>query len=146
MSLERKPQILVVDDDAVYRELLEMALEGRGYEILLAQDGSAACAILEREDPDLILLDMLMPRLDGIRFLEWLRQEARRDIPVLVNTCLDQREATVNALVAGATEVVVKPVSLPLLFQKLDDMLSSIARARESSRGAGRPLEEWTHG
>ncbi len=67
----------------------------------------------------MIIVDMLMPLMDGLRFLHWLRQEAKLETPSLVLTSLDNRGLSVEALVAGATDVIVKPVSLPLLLKKL---------------------------
>ena len=123
MRKENGRRILVIDDDPVYRELLSIALTGEGYGVMLAEHGQAAKEILEREDVQIIILDLLMPLMDGLRFLNWLRQDARIEVPTLVLTSMDSRELSVEALVAGATDVIVKPVSLPMLLKKISAVL-----------------------
>ena len=123
MRKEIGRRILVIDDDPVYRELLCIALTGEGYGVMLAENGQAAKEILEREDVQIIILDLLMPFMDGLRFLNWLRQDARIEVPTLVLTSMDSRGLSVEALVAGATDVIVKPVSLPILLKKISAVL-----------------------
>lgn len=112
-------RVLVIDDDPVYRELLTIALTSEGYQVLLAEHGESGREILGREHVDVLIVDMLMPMMDGLRFINWLRKEAELDTPALVLTSMDNRELSVEALVAGATDVVIKPVSLPSLLKKL---------------------------
>jgi DNA-binding response OmpR family regulator len=118
-------RILVVDDDPVYRELLTIALSAEGYTVLLAENGLEAKGLLEDEKVDLIVVDMLMPLMDGLRFIHWLRKEHGGTSPVLVLTSVDNRALSVEAMVAGATDVVVKPVSLPALLKKVSDLCST---------------------
>ncbi|MEM7233513.1 MAG: response regulator [Planctomycetota bacterium] len=125
----------MIDDDPVYRELLTIGLGGEGYQVLLAENGEGGKEILQRETVDLVLVDMLMPLMDGLRFLHWVRKEEELTLPVLVVTSQDNRNLSVEALVAGATDVVVKPVSLPVLLEKL----SSLLGARQGEQ-ASRPI------
>ena len=67
------PRVLVVDDDAGIRDLLDLALADAGYAVALAEDGAAALAMVDAVAPDVILLDMHLPALDGWAFAEWLR-------------------------------------------------------------------------
>ena len=81
-------RILVVDDDHSYQLLITMYLKKNGYEILQAGNGYEAIETLNREKVDLIVLDLMMPKMDGFRFLRWLRNEAHEQTPVLVLTWL----------------------------------------------------------
>ena len=118
-----KATIMVVDDDSMFRDLLSFGLEREGYGVVTATNGADAASILEKTRPDVIIVDMMMPVMDGLRFLEWLKDKARLDIPTLLLTCLDDRALFVEALVAGAADVILKPVSLEVLLEKLSSIL-----------------------
>jgi CheY-like chemotaxis protein len=111
--------VLIVDDDPIYRQVLAMGLEAAGYRTVAAENGERAVEIVNEAPPDIILLDMLMPVMDGMQFLRWAKEKAPTRIPTLVLTCLDRRTVAVDALVAGAAEVLTKPFSLPALLKKL---------------------------
>ena len=103
-------RILIVDDDELLQELLALHLEVEGYEVLSAPDGRAALEMLRQERPDLILLDLMMPVMDGLRFMRTLR-EVPAPPPVVVLSAAGgdhQRERDVRA--AGAHAVVRKPI------------------------------------
>jgi DNA-binding response OmpR family regulator len=119
MDKARKPSILVVEDDSAYRQLLMLALETAGYGTRGAENGKVAMLALRTFRPDLILLDLMMPVMDGLRFLEESRRESRLDMPVIVLTCMDARHIAVDALVAGASEVLTKPVSMDVLMERI---------------------------
>jgi len=101
--------ILVVDDEARLRALLEAYLKGRGYHVVTAADGLEALQVAGRVRPDLIVLDIMMPRLDGIGFLKALRRD--RDTPVIVLTARVEETDTVLGLELGADDYVTKPFS-----------------------------------
>jgi CheY-like chemotaxis protein len=111
--------ILIVDDDPIYRQVLAMGLEAAGYKTLAAENGERAIALVNESKPNVILVDMLMPVMDGMQFLRWVKDKAPEPIPTIVLTCLDRRTVAVDALVAGAADVLTKPFSLPLLLKKL---------------------------
>jgi CheY-like chemotaxis protein len=113
-------KILVVDDDAVYRELLLRALSGIGYETAGAENGIRALSLVPAFRPDLILVDIRMPLMDGLRFLRRLREGEHRAVPAIVLTCVDSRTLALEALVAGANEVLLKPASLDLIGEKVE--------------------------
>ncbi len=104
----RVRRILVVDDEAAIRELLSRFLRGEGYDTVAAADGDEALALVKRESPDLVLLDILMPGLDG---LEALRQIKKRDhdLPVIMVTSDGRVPQVVAAMRAGAYDYLVKP-------------------------------------
>jgi len=83
-----KHSILIAEDEPLLRQLIGLELEENGFEVLQASDGAQALAILEKSQPDLILLDLLMPRVDGYDVLRALRKQ-QRTIPVLVLSNLD---------------------------------------------------------
>ncbi len=126
----QKRKILIVEDDPVYRELLALELETAGYEVLLAEDGQKGLALVSSGNPDAILVDLLMPVLDGIRFLRSLRTELGSRVPAIVVTCDARRSSAVDATVSGATEVLVKPVDPELLEERIE---SALEAAREAS-------------
>lgn len=118
-----KRRILVVEDDQVYRELLAFGLTVRGYVVYVAEHGARAMEVIEEAAPHVVLVDLLMPVMDGLRFLDWLRKESGLRVPSLVLTCMDSKSFAVDALVAGATDVLNKPVDLDLLVRKIEAIL-----------------------
>ncbi|MGI9861249.1 response regulator [Moorella naiadis] len=106
------PKILVVDDDELNLALMEAMLAPGGYQVLTAADGEEALAVVAQENPDLILLDIMMPRLDGLTVCRRLKaDEATRFIPVILVTALDQLQDRVEGLAAGADDFLTKPVN-----------------------------------
>lgn len=103
--------ILLVDDTAANLSLLLDALDGAGYDLRIAENGLAALAQLERVLPDLILLDVVMPGLDGFAVCERLKSEPRwANIPVIFMTVLSDPDEKIRAFNAGAIDYVMKPV------------------------------------
>lgn len=110
LAPRQRPIVLVVDDQAQNRELLEARLEGLGYDVRQARDGLEALDAIEAEEPDLVLLDVDMPRLDGISVCERLKaHRTRRLIPVVILTAYKDRETRVRGLAAGADDFLTKP-------------------------------------
>ena len=109
--MQETTRILTVDDSHSMRALLKMTLCGNGYEVVEAEDGLAALDWLERNEVDLIITDINMPRLDGFGLIERLRGEQRRhvDRPILVLTTESSDEKKARARNAGATGWIVKP-------------------------------------
>jgi two-component system response regulator MprA len=114
-------RIVVADDDRNLRALIEDLLTEAGYEVATASDGVEALAAVEQAVPALMLLDMRMPRMDGLTVLDHLRQSGRT-FPVVVITA--QPDAGEAALARGAVRVLLKPVSLDVL---LDAVQSAVA-------------------
>jgi two-component system response regulator MprA len=111
-------RILVVDDEQAVREALERALRLEGYEVDLAGDGREALALISRRPPDAIILDLMMPRIDGLEVCRRLRSTGDRT-PVLVLTAKDAVADRVAGLDAGADDYVVKPFALEELLARL---------------------------
>lgn len=107
-------KILVVDDDPGVRELVEDFLRSRGYEVDTAADGEAALEKIARQTPDLLLLDLMMPGINGMDVLRQLPPSAR-DLPVIVVTAVTEEEVGRAALRSGAIDYVTKPIDLAYL-------------------------------
>jgi len=105
--------VLVVDDEEINRTLLRDPLETHGYEIIEAGDGEQALQKVEQRPPDVILLDVMMPRMDGFEVCRRLKKDARTaNIPILMVTALSERMERMMGIAAGASDFLSKPVDL----------------------------------
>ena len=106
-------RVLVVDDDASMRAYIELALKDEGYEVLAAEHGAAALAVLEAHAPDLILLDMLMPVMDGYEFARKYQARSGPKAPIVV---IAGTNAGSRAAQIGAHAFLAKPFELSQLY------------------------------
>ena len=102
--------VLVVDDEPPIVDLLAYNLRRADYQVLVARDGEEALAIARRERPDLIILDLMLPRLDGLDVCRAIRRE--RDVPIIMLTARESEIDRVVGLELGADDYVVKPFSV----------------------------------
>jgi two-component system response regulator MprA len=126
-------RILVVDDEPAVRESLERTLRFEGYEVVVAADGVAALDAVTRVRPDAVVLDVLMPRLDGLSTCRRLRARGD-DVPILVLTARDGVADRVGGLDAGADDYLVKPFALEELLARLRALLRRTG-ARDGAGG-----------
>lgn len=119
-------RVLVVEDDAIVRRLLTAVLRQRGCQVVQATDGAEALRHLDETPVDVIVLDLLMPVMDGLRFLHELREVRGLKVPVLVLTASldDSGEDERRVLEAGANRVARKPVTAPELMELLRQTLA----------------------
>jgi two-component system response regulator MprA len=125
---EAAPRVLVVDDDRAVRESLRRSLEFNGYDVSLAGDGAEALATIAGSSPDALVIDVMMPRLDGIETTRALRA-AGNDLPILVLTARDSVGDRVEGLDAGADDYLTKPFALEELLARLRALLRRVAPA-----------------
>ena len=124
MNTQKEYKILVVDDSTTNVVLLEAILDEKGYQIETALNAKEAYAIIERESPDLILLDLLMPKISGFDFLEEIRKnEKTKNTPVIVVSALTDEENVDKILKMGAIDFVKKPIDLQYLVDKVEAVL-----------------------
>jgi two-component system, OmpR family, response regulator MprA len=116
------PRILVADDDRAIRESVERALELEGYDVLTASDGTRALAAIEAARPDLLILDVMMPGIDGLMVCRVLRAQ-RSPLPILMLTALTQTADRVEGLDAGADDYLPKPFELDELLARIRALL-----------------------
>src|SRR5256714_6275373 len=140
MERNRKPRILVVDDHEDNIELLRARLEARGYDVDGARDGYEALEQVDRVCPDLILLDVMMPKMDGMEVVRRLKAKTAAEelpfIPVIMQTALDSTENKVEGLDAGADDYITKPINFAELEARVNSLLriktlQSALKARE---------------
>ena len=122
---QQSPHVLVVDDDRAVRESLRRSLEFNGYAVSLANDGAEALASIAGQAPDALVIDVMMPRLDGIETTRALRT-AGNDLPILVLTARDSVGDRVEGLDAGADDYLTKPFALEELLARLRALLRRV--------------------
>lgn len=130
--------VLVVDDDVSIQEMIRMGLEADGMHVVSAGDGAEALEVLEREAVDVILLDIMMPRVDGwMALMEIRNNPATAHIPVIMLTAKTQDLAKILAFKQGVQQYVTKPFNL----MELSARVRSLVRTRPAASGAGTTAE-----
>ncbi len=126
-----RPRVLVVDDDRAVRESLRRSLEFNGYDVSLAGDGAEALASISGIRPDAVVMDVMMPRLDGLEATRALRT-AGHDVPILVLTARDAVGDRVEGLDAGADDYLTKPFALAELLARLRALLRRTVQSEDA--------------
>ncbi|QXD17035.1 response regulator transcription factor [Rhodocaloribacter litoris] len=128
-SFPDHPTILIVDDEEDILDLLQYNLAREGFETTLAHDGVEALEKAGKNPPDLVILDIMMPRMDGIEVCRRLRQDAHlRHIPILMLTARSEEEDHVRGLDVGADIYLTKPISIPVLLSQTKALLRGVRR------------------
>jgi len=126
--------VLVVDDEPMLRNLLSRLLRMEGYDVIEAADGEAALDLVQQRRPDLVLLDVMLPGLNGFEICEELRRHDA-DLPILMVTAKGEEQDRVRGLKEGADDYVVKPFSATELLARVEAVLR---RSAERPRSAGK--------
>lgn len=136
-------RVLVVDDDDDIRTVLQMTLEHAGFQVLTAKDGAQAVEMARAELPDAVLLDVMMPRMDGLEALRAIRADARTGpIPVLLVTARTQTPDAVEGLDLGADDYITKPFDNDEVVARVQAAVRRAAQQRSSNPLTGLPGNE----
>jgi len=117
-------RILVVDDDREIIDTLKVALEAKGYDVIIARDGNQGLAMADREDPDLVILDMMMPKRSGFLVLEKLRRSRPVPIRVIMITANEGSRHKAYAEMLGVDDYLRKPFAMERLMESVDRLLA----------------------
>ncbi len=114
-------RVLLAEDEVNLRNIVSTALRQNGFEVDTASNGEEAIMAVNRNVYDIIILDIMMPKLDGIKVCEYIR--TKYDVPVIFLTALNQEKDIVNGYEVGADEYVTKPVTVPILLAKINALI-----------------------
>jgi DNA-binding response OmpR family regulator len=126
-------KILVVEDETSIGEVVSLYLKRAGYEVIYVQDGEAAVEVLEQTEPDLIVLDLMLPKVDGYEITHWLR--SRSNVPIIMLTARREERDRIAGLEMGADDYVVKPFSP-------QELVSRVRAVLRRTSGTGMPGDE----
>jgi PleD family two-component response regulator len=130
-----EPKVLLVDDNTANLQVLRENLEGLGYKLLIAKNGKSALEIVRKARPDLILLDIMMPKISGFEVCKRLRANpGTSDIAILMITALDQPSDQDRAVEAGTDDFLTKPINRNELLLRVRSLLKSRHYKRELDR------------
>jgi DNA-binding response OmpR family regulator len=119
-----KAKVLIVDDEPLNVDFLEQALEDSGYQLIIATNGQEALKKIQSEQPDLVLLDLAMPIMDGFAVLEQVKADSTlRDIPIIIISAEHDSKNVVRGIKQGAEDYLTKPVNAGLLVKKVKEYL-----------------------
>lgn len=118
-------KILIVDDDYEIIDSIRYALEGEGYRVVVARDGNQGLALAERESPDLMILDMMMPKRSGFLVLEKLRRVRETPLPVIMITGNEGSRHKAYAELLGVSDYIRKPFAMDRLLQAVGRLLQA---------------------
>ncbi|MFQ5792959.1 MAG: response regulator transcription factor, partial [Acidobacteriota bacterium] len=133
----RDSKILVVEDEPSIREVVSLYLERAGFQVASVGDGQEAVSALERDPPDLVVLDLMLPRVNGIEITRWLR--SRGDTPIIMLTARREEVDRIAGLEMGADDYVVKPFSPQELVSRVRAVLRRSQATDKDARA--KPLE-----
>lgn len=122
--MDQKPKVLIVDDEPLNVDYLEQELEDGNYQLITALNGREALDKIQAEQPDLILLDLVMPVLDGFAVLPQIKADNDlRSIPVIIVSAANDSRSIVKGIKQGSDDYLTKPVDADLLLQKVKEYL-----------------------
>ena len=122
--MSQKMKVLIVDDEPLNVDYIEQRLEDLNYEIITAADGQEALDKIKSEHPDLVLLDLMMPVLDGFAVLSEVKADpSLRETPVIIISADHDSKSIVRGIKQGADDYLTKPVNAELLMKKVKDFL-----------------------
>ncbi len=123
-------RVLVVDDEPQIRRSLQVNLEGKGYQVLTAEDGEQAVQVMAHQPPDVIVMDLLLPGIDGIELTRRIRKDSA--VPIIFLSAIGEEPKKIDALEAGADDYVTKPFSVDELLARIKSVLRRVAGSHQS--------------
>src|SRR5512139_870926 len=123
--------ILVVEDEASIAEVVSLYLKRAGFHVLIASDGKIALNMLERQIPDFVILDLMLPEVDGLSLTRWLRD--RSDVPIIMLTARREEIDRIAGLEMGADDYVVKPFSPQELVSRVRAVMRRLGREQDQA-------------
>ena len=126
--------ILIVDDDPEISESIRYALTADGYEVSVARDGNQGVAVLETKYPDLVILDMMMPKRSGFLVLERMRQNEMPPVPVIMITANDGQRHRQYAETMGISDYILKPFTMDRLLGSVENLLANSTVKKKRKR------------
>ncbi|MDH5387758.1 MAG: EAL domain-containing protein [Gammaproteobacteria bacterium] len=133
-KVEERPVVVLADDDPSIRLMVRHVLESENYEIVEAEDGLDAIKAVEKEHPALVLLDAVMPGLDGFSTCQQLKERGHVDVPVIMLTGLDDDASVERAYEAGAIDYITKPIKWAVLKHRVRSIVKSVMAERKVHR------------
>jgi CheY-like chemotaxis protein len=125
-----RKHILVFEDEPINQRLLRGMLEPAGFRVTAVENGAAAMEIVENDPPDMVVTDLMVPGVDGIELITWLRRENGFKAPILVVSGHSDEKHQASALNAGADAFLAKPVTLNDFLRRVQELLSGCRAAR----------------
>lgn len=123
-------RVLVVDDEPQIRRSLQVNLEGKGYQVLTAGDGEQAVQVMAHQPPDVIVVDLLLPGIDGIELTRRIRNDS--SVPIIFLSAIGEEQKKIAALEVGADDYVTKPFSVDELLARIKSVLRRASGSRRS--------------
>jgi DNA-binding response OmpR family regulator len=125
-----RPQVLIVDDDRMIRTLIKLLLEKQGYDVIEGENGQQAIDLAMRERPDLLIVDLMMPKVDGYQAIDQIRREpSLAMLPVMVLTAENGPGAETRVLELGADDYMTKPFDPDILLARVRGIFQRLERA-----------------
>lgn len=121
-------KILIIEDDLDIQEMIQFFLEDQKYKVVAASDGVEGISVFNSEKPDLVLLDILLPKMDGYAVCELIRKES--EVPIIMISALGSEEDQIKGFDLQIDEYIPKPISLPLMIKKIQAVLRRSERAK----------------
>lgn len=127
-------KILIIEDDTEISRITELELRHEGFSVVTASDGREGFEKIQGENPDLVLLDVMLPRLSGLEILRKTRAELRSDVPIILVTARGETVDKVDGLNSGADDYIAKPFKIEELLARMNAVLRRSQKNRASSR------------
>ena len=122
--------ILVVEDEASIAEVISLYLKRAGFNVLIASDGRQAMNTFDRQQPDFVILDLMLPEVDGLSLTRWLRD--RSDLPIIMLTARREEIDRITGLEMGADDYVIKPFSPQELVSRVRAVMRRLGREQDA--------------